>query len=174
MVTQNEIDRQLKAISAKFAFWGGSEVRELEHIILPGETIRYAINGWYEQGFALLVITDHRVMLIDKKPLHLTVEDVRFDMISELDFNQGVFDARLEIFTVNKALKFNAFKVALLRQATAYLQGRVIELRMAPTPTNMSLQSMLGGQQVGEIEHRITNPYTKVPLMMRRRITKQL
>lgn len=175
MVTKSEIDKQLRHIGAKFSFWGKAEVSELEHIILPGETIRYAINGWYEFGFALLCVTNHRVILIDKKPLHLTIEDIRFDMISELDYNQRTFDSALTILTVNKTLKFESFKVGLLRQATAYLQGRVIELRMAPTPGNMPLQSMLGGgTRVEELEHRITNPYTKVPLMMRRRIGRQL
>lgn len=172
MITKSEVDKQLRAIGANFSFWGKAEARELEHIVLPGETIMYAINGRYEFGFAMLVVTNQRVILIDKKPLYLTLEDIRFDMISELDFSQRVFDATIVIYTVNKTLRFSALNVGGLRSATAYLQGRVIELRMAPTPTNMSLQRMLGAAQVESIEHRVTNPYTKVPLIMRRRLSR--
>ncbi len=172
MVTRHEIDRQLRAIGADFRFWGRSEVAELEHIILPGEQIMYAINGRYENGFALLCVTNQRVIVIDKKPLYLTLEDVRYDMMSELDFSQRVFDASLTIYTVNKTIRFMALKVSLLRQATAYIQGRVIEIRMGPSPA-VSMQRMINGQEhVTPIEHRVINPYTKMPLIMRRRVSR--
>lgn len=176
MVTHHEIDRQLKAIGADFRFWGRGEMRELEHIIIPGEQIMYCINGRYEGGFAMLCVTNQRVVLIDKKPLYLTIEDIRFDMISELDFNQRLLDSTLVVYTINKTLRFTVLKSALLRRATGYLQGRVIELRMhASSPVVTSLQRMTGDEsarQVTQLEHRVTSPYTKVPLMMRRRVSR--
>lgn len=175
MVTRHEIERQLKAIGADFRFWGRGEAKELEHIILPGEQIRYAINGRYEGGFAMLCVTDQRAILIDKKPMYLTLEDIRYDMISELDFSQRLFDATILIYTLNKSLRFTALKAGLLRKAMAYLQSRVIELRtQTPSTVTTSLQRMMTGAEpeVASIEHRVTNPYTKVPLMMRRRISR--
>lgn len=173
MVTRHEIERQLKAIGADFRFWGRGEVRELEHIILPGEQIMYAINGRYEGGFAMLCVTNQRTILIDKKPMYLTLEDIRYDMISELDFSQRLLDATLVIYTLNKTLRFTALKTGLLRKAMTYLQSRVIELRtQAPSVVTTSLQRMMSEPEVNAIEHRVTNPYTKVPLMMRRRISR--
>lgn len=175
MVTRHEIERQLKAIGADFRFWGRAEARELEHIIVPGENITYAINGRYEGGFAMLCITDQRAVLIDKKPMYLTLEDIRYDMISELDFSQRLVDATLMIYTLNKTLRFTAIKMGALRKAMGYLQGRVLELRMqTSSPVTTSLQRMIGESEteVSTIEHKVTNPYTKVPLMMRRRVSR--
>jgi hypothetical protein len=86
MVTFATVEQQLKAAGCNFRFWGRSELRELCNILLPGETIAQAVNGQYEAGFALLCATDFRVLLIDKKPKYLTLKDIRFDMITELDF----------------------------------------------------------------------------------------
>ena len=79
-------------------------------IILPDEEIFECVNGIYEGGFALLVATDVRVLLIDKKPLnYLTVEDLRFDMINEIDYNHRVFGAHVDITTGNRELKFRSY-----------------------------------------------------------------
>ena len=186
MVTHHEVQRQLKAIGANFSWWGHSEARELEHVLVPGETITYCLNGRYEGGFAMLCVTDQRIILIDKKPMYLTLEDIRYDMLSEVDFNQRLIDSTIIVCSVNKTLRFTALKSSLLRKATAYIQNRVMEFRHQPAPQQQQAEAQptatvpLGQtlpqqaivNSVQPIEHRITNPYTKVPLMMRRRVSR--
>lgn len=175
MVTHHEILRQLKAIGVEVRFWGRAEIRELEHILVPSETIMYLLNGRWEGGFATLCITDQRVILVDKKPMYLTLEDIRYDMISEVDFSQRLIDATINICTVNKTLRFTSFKAINLRKATAYLQNRVMEFRqqhMMPVQAYPYIETPVKNNAVNSIEHRITNPYTKVPLMMRRRVSR--
>ncbi len=88
MVSKKSVEAQLKRIHFNYLAWGKTEIQELPNIILPEEHILECVNGMYEGGFALLVATDMRVLLIDKKPLnYLTVEDLRFDMISEIDLS---------------------------------------------------------------------------------------
>jgi hypothetical protein len=173
MVTHHEIQRQLKAIGAEIRFWSRAEIRELEHILVPNETIMYCISGRYEGGFAVLCITDQRTILIDKKPLYLTLEDIRYDMVSEVDFNQRLIDATISICTVNKKLNFTSLKASHLRKATAYLQNRVMEFRQQHMmPQTGYIETPIQGTTVSSLEHRVTNPYTKVPLMMRRRVSR--
>jgi hypothetical protein len=177
MVTSHEVQRQLKAIGADFSFWGRAEAAELEHVLVPGENIRYCLNGRYEGGFAMLCITDQRIILIDKKPFYLTLEDVRYDMVSEVDFSQRLLNATIQICTVNKKLIFTAWKAKLLRQATAYLQNRVMEFRQHSMMMPAQVASINDSQLTHEpavkaLVHRVTNPYTKVPLMMRRRVSR--
>lgn len=191
MVAHDEVLRQLDTIGAGIKWWGRAEVRELRHILVPGESIMYCINGRYEGGFAMICITDQRVLLIDKKPLYLTLEDIRYDMVSEVDFSQRLIDATLSIHTLNKTLRFRALKVALLRRATSYVQGRVMEFRHQPHPSQYQTQAAPQQQAVpvqaqaidqepqpiiestvNSLEHRVTNPYTRVPLMMRRRVSR--
>lgn len=173
MVTRQEIDRQLKAIGVKSGWWGRAEIKELEHIIEPGETIMYCINGYYQNGFAMLCITDHRVLLIDKKPLYLTVEDVNYDMISEVDFDGRLIDSSVNIHTISKNMKFTCWSGPILRKATAYLQRRILEFRRQSILTEqiMSMQKN-DDPVVNSIEHKITNQYTKVPFALRRRLPR--
>lgn len=175
MVTKQEIERQLNAIGAKFTWWGKAEVKELEHIIEPSETIMYCINGRYEGGFAMLCVTDRRALLIDKKPLYLSLEDLRYDMISEVAFDGRLVDSTIIIYSSAKQLRFTSFKGDKLRKATAYLQRRVMEIRQHPQSAagqfvQQAVDNLQGG--VHSYEYRITNPYTKIPLMMRRKIPR--
>lgn len=129
MVTLATIEKQLKAVGCNFRFWGRAELRELCHVLLPGETIAMAVNGQYEGGFALLCATDYRVLLIDKKPRYLTLKDIRFDMITELDYGGGMLNSTVRIYTPNKEMKFSAMNSVKLRKLFTHTQHKVMELR---------------------------------------------
>lgn len=129
MVQADEVTRQLKRIKADFHLWGKGEARELPRILLPGEIIQQAIMGRYTGGFAMLCATDQRLLLIDKKPFYLTIEDIRYDMLSELDYRHQLLDATLHIQTINKQLRFTSWDRKRMEQVSAYVQQRVSELR---------------------------------------------
>ena len=129
MVTLATVEQQLKAIGCNFRFWGRAELRELCEILLPGETIAMAVNGQYEGGFALLCATDFRVLLIDKKPKYLTLKDIRFDMITELDFAGRMLNSTIRIYTPNKELRFTTPSNMRLRKLFTYTQHKVMEIR---------------------------------------------
>jgi|GEM_PF-857506 hypothetical protein len=128
-VKWKELEDQLKKIGCNFAFWGRSELHELANVLLPGETVEHCVNGSYEGGFAMLVATDQRVLLIDKKPLYLTLEDVRFDMVAEVDFNHRLLNSNIFICTPNKSLRFIGYNHMRLRKLFHYVQTRVAEIR---------------------------------------------
>lgn len=130
MVSATVIEEQLKKIGFNYHGWGRTEVKELRNIILPDEQIYECVNGFYEGGFALLVATDVRVLLIDKKPLnYLTVEDLRFDMINELDYNHRLFGAYISISAGNKNLKFTSINQPRLRTLIGHVQRCMAELK---------------------------------------------
>lgn len=129
MVSLAVIDAQLKQVGCSIRMWGRAEVKELCEILLPGETIAVAVNGQYDAGFAMLVATDFRVLLIDKKPKYLTLKDIRFDMITELDFANRLMDSTIRIFTPNRELRFIALNSAKLRKLFTHTQHKVMELR---------------------------------------------
>jgi len=123
------LEDQLKRIGCNFRFWGRAELRELANILLPEEVVEHCVNGQYEGGFALLAATNQRVLLIDKKPMYLTLEDIRFDMISEIDFNHRLLDATVFICTPNKSLRFTAYNQGRLRKLFQFTQTQVMEIR---------------------------------------------
>lgn len=126
MVHANEVAKQLKDLGASFRFWCRAEIKELPKILFENEKIKHLIIGRYEGGFALLCATDHRVLLIDKKPFYLTLEDIRYDMVSDVQYNHRLIDASLRLGTMHKTITFIGYNQAKLRQFTNYIQEQVL------------------------------------------------
>lgn len=129
MVDLQKVESQLHKAGMKNRFFGKPEVRELCHILSPNEVITHAVLGQYEGGIALMVTTNYRVLLIDKKPWFLTMEDIRYDLVSEVDFYSRLIDATVSLITINKTLMFNSFRRERLRELVRYIQHKVMELR---------------------------------------------
>jgi Bacterial PH domain len=129
MAKLTNVEAQLKAIGCNFRYLGRPEIRELEHIIMPGEEISQCVNGQYEGGTALLCATNHRLLLIDKKPLYLTIEDIRYNMIAEVGYSHRLLDATIRIFTTSKSLNFTTMSRARLRKILNIVQHEVTHVR---------------------------------------------
>lgn len=147
MVELSEIDKQLKEIGLNNRFFGRPEVRELRHILADDEKIDHAVNGHYEGGFALLLTTDRRVLLIDKKPFFLSMEDIRYAMISEVDLCTRLLDTTITINTIRKQLRFMSWSRDRLRDLMHHVQHRVMELRQqGGDDWQVQLQSQVAAQ----------------------------
>jgi Bacterial PH domain len=130
MVHISLIEARLSHLGVKLSRWFRAEVRELQHVLFDGEEIIAAVPGRYFAGYALLVATDHRVLLIDKRALFMNIEDIRYDMIAETDFNSQLSGATLQIFTLNKQHRFSSMKYKRqLRDLCNYIQQRIMEMR---------------------------------------------
>lgn len=130
MVSKQIVHEQLGRLDFKPHGWGQAEVGELPNILLPDEQIYDLVNGFYEGGFALLVATDVRLLLIDKKPLnYLTVEDLRYDQINELDYSHRLMGAYITISSGSKTLKFRSYNQPRLRKVISHVQHCMAELK---------------------------------------------
>lgn len=130
MQSADQFNAQLKRIGYSSHFWGHFEIRELRYILMDNETVVQIVNGYYEGGLAMLCATDRRLLLIDKKPMNfLAVEDIRFDMISELDYSYKLTRATVGILTPTKKLYFSSFNMRHLRILLQYVQQCVVSLR---------------------------------------------
>ena len=159
------------------------------------------VNGYYDGGFALLCVTNYRVLIVDKKPLALTVEDLRYDMIAEVDYSSRVFTSVFHVYTPMRTLIFTSWSISKLRTSMNYIQQRVMELRnndylmgqfmQQNQPKSVTFASGKRWQRqavpqmvptkstsekpVAEFDayklpvRPMLNPYTKVPLLSRRR-----
>jgi len=168
MVTADIVQKQLEAIGVEFRLWGKAELRELERILVPNETVVHCVKGRYEGGFAVLVTTDKRLLLIDKKPFFLTLEDFRYDMISEIEYDHRLLDSTVRLRTSSKELRFTSTRINKLRALTAYTQDRMMAVKQNP----IILHAVSNAEGVTEFEYQATNPYTKVPLIMRKRVSR--
>lgn len=130
MISKSTLDKQLKQIHFNGYGWGRTEVKELCNILMPSEEIDECVNGFYEAGFALLVATKDRLLLVDKKPLnYLVVEDMRFDMISEFDYNHRLIGADINVSAGTKTLRFTSWNKTRLRRLLSFVQFRMTEIK---------------------------------------------
>jgi hypothetical protein len=193
MTDKNTVKQQLKRIGADVRFWGRSEANELPKILFPGEQIMHALNGRYERGFALFCATDQRLLLLDKKPLILCFEDMRYEMVSEVDYTEEILTATLKLQTPGRTLRFRSFRINRLRNLTSFIQEEVSRFRHAgheeqyPHPVNRQPQfyneylqdstsptASVNGvhQQPASYMSYPTNPYRQQQLQARRRVPK--
>jgi hypothetical protein len=111
--------------------------------------------------------------------MFLTLEDIRFDMIAEIDYHARLLDSTVHIITPNRKLVFRSWNQKRLRVLLNYTQARVMEIRQhfmvqqfqAARQTNQDRVTAVGSLVVqGHTQHALPmNPYTKAPLLMRRR-----
>jgi hypothetical protein len=129
MVSLQSVEEQLKRLGCNFKFWGRAEIKELSVILMPDEVIAQCTNGHYEGGFALLAATDRRILLVDRKPMFLTLEAISYDMIAEIDFSNRLLNSTLRFFTFNKSLVFTSWNHKRLRTIHTYTNQRVADIR---------------------------------------------
>lgn len=188
MLSLSQVENQLKQVGCNFRFWGRGEIRALREVLLSDETIAHVANGHYDGGFAMLVVTDQRLLLVDHKPMFLSVEDIRFDMIAELDYSSQLLSSTIRISTPSRTLRFVSWSQYHLREVLNYTQKRMQELRQQYTAVSQQMQTvpqmlfdaqgngiLLGGfaLQTGGFQRPLQmplNPYAnRAPVLMRRR-----
>jgi hypothetical protein len=144
MVSYQKVHDQFKALQMNPDGWGHTEVKELCNILSTDEVVEAAVNGYYEAGFALLVATKHRVLIVDKKPLnYLTVEDMRFDMINEFDYQHRLLGAQIKINSGSKVLHFTSLNQVRLRRVMSYVQHRMTQIKQEAVSQQESQQHHL-------------------------------
>jgi hypothetical protein len=144
MISTQQVQEQLKAVGASFTWFGRPEVRELPNILMPGEQLVHCLVGWHQGAIALLCATDQRLLIIDKRPLLLNIEDLRYEMIIEVDYAARILDAGLSIHTSLKQLHFRALNQAKLRRMRDLLQERILAARqqLPASPNNATSTNM--------------------------------
>jgi hypothetical protein len=186
MVSLSLIEQQLRRAGFQIHFWVRPEVRELPRILMDGETIQQCVSGRYTGGYALLCVTNHRLLLVDRKLMFLSLEDIRFDMIVELDYSSQWINGTMHIVTPTRKLSFISRDQDHLRTLLRYAQQRVTEIRqnyyvqrqdqiqeqfqqMPQQQRNPKIVAgMVGGMAMQGNNSMTVNPYIKMPILTHR------
>ena len=158
MVDYALVQSQLNSLGLSYNLFGKPETKELANVLNEGEEIYHCIFGFYQGGSALLVATSSRLLLIDKRPFFVNLEDIRYEMINEVDFAGRLLDAAVQLHTGSKQLKFRSFADARLRKLCSFVQDQITRARQ--------LEHMIETVKPAASEWR---PYTLLP---RRRVNK--
>ena len=121
MVAKRTLASQLNKIGFRSRIFGYREVAELQKILMPGESVLQCAYGYYDGGSGLFAVTDHRVLLIDKKPLFLNIEELSHESIRSVQTEVGFLYATISVVTVNKKLVFRSVSDARLKHALSLI-----------------------------------------------------
>lgn len=83
------------------------DVRHLPLVIRPTEHIRGIVYGYDKGESMLLVATDHRIVVLRKKPLYVSQDDIAYYVVSGVSFSHAglgstvTLHTRLDDFTVH-------------------------------------------------------------------------
>lgn len=126
MVGTKEVLRQFHRLNVKPSYLARAEIKELGNILVPGEQLAAVVFGWYDNGLALLCCTDQRVLLLDKKPFFLKMEDLRYDKIAEIRFLNRLLDSTVILSYAGQTLEFKSWNQRALRKLMAYVQEAIM------------------------------------------------
>ncbi|MBA2466858.1 MAG: PH domain-containing protein [Sphingomonas sp.] len=98
MPSFEEVKQQLSGLDNRSTVLGRKEIAELPKILWEGETIRGAIQGFYNSRIGLLVSTDRRLIFVDKGWARLKVEDFPYDKITSIQYEVGWLFGDITIF----------------------------------------------------------------------------
>lgn len=97
------------------------ETHNLEYIVHPGESIKGIIYGHYTQksgqqatlnGRGMLVVTNKRVIFVDKKPLYVRFDQITFGIISGITYAKaGIASANVTLRTRTGDYTFRTFNL---------------------------------------------------------------
>lgn len=154
MISILKIEEQLHEIGFRAHGWGRGEIKELCKILADEEVILQCANGYYQNGFAMLIATNHRLLLVDQKPMFLTLEAVWYDKIGQIDYNHRLLNSTLCISSPSKDINFTSMNQARLRQILAYAQERMMAARGQNSTINNS-----NNQEYSRNYPQFTSPY---------------
>lgn len=125
MVNKRSVKDQLHHSGFRYRIFGRSEANELANIINSDETIIHCVYGHYHGGSGLIVATDSRVILVDKRAFYLNVESMPFENIRDIDFGSNMLQGILYMHYGTKRIVFRSISDAHLRKLKDYVSAKL-------------------------------------------------
>lgn len=105
MYSCEELKEIINDVSADKQSAKQKEVKELPHILRENEQIKNAATGILESSYCLLVVTDQRVILVDKGLLYgLKVHEIGYDKLSSIEYETGIIFGKLIFATAGSVM----------------------------------------------------------------------
>lgn len=103
-VDRKIVQQQLEALGDFYQFFTSKEIRFLPQILAENETIHGLTSGLYEGKTWIIVITDMRLLFLDKGMLYgLRQIDMPLSQISSISHKSGLFFGELQVSTASGA-----------------------------------------------------------------------
>lgn len=107
------------------------ETKYLQAVIKPDETILGVVFGRYVRstsstvGRGVLVATDQRLLLIDRKPLFTNVDEFAYDAVGGVKYAHAVLAGTVTVHVVGGDIKLRTFNDKCARIFTGAVEGQL-------------------------------------------------
>ncbi len=125
-----EIVRQLRLVGLNNNLWGWSEIKRLPSVLEDDEQILRAVSGFYQGGHALVIATDKRILFLDGKMMSFKVEDIHYEMVSEVIHVTGIFTAKLRIRCISNEIELTSYAQRNVRDFATFVDAKVNSIRL--------------------------------------------
>jgi hypothetical protein len=105
------------------------EMAELPKLLIPGEKVLGVISGFSHGNTVLLAVTSDRLLVVDKKWVRLSYEDIRYESINEVTYSQQGFLAGTKFYVMGRDFVFKSWYRKELRMLVQFVQDKMFELR---------------------------------------------
>lgn len=127
-MTQTTSEPMVKTLT-RLNYFSRKEMAELPNLLMPGEEVMAVITGFYTAGTAILCVTSKRLLLVDKKWIRLSYEDVRFESIREINYSHQALMASVKFYFAGREMQFKSWYKNELRMAAQLIQHKMFEVR---------------------------------------------
>lgn len=134
-------------------FFSGRELAELPKVLISGEQVLAVLSGMYTAGTAILCVTSHRLILIDKKLIRLSLEDIRFESIREIHYSRQPLTASIRLYYAGREMQFRTWHKKELRVLSQLVQQKMFEVSERKTGGASTV-----GQKKTEHKYLKSNP----------------
>lgn len=138
-VDRKIVQQQLDALGDFYKFFTSKEIRYLPEILAENETIHGLTSGMYEGKTWIIVITDMRMLFLDKGMLYgLRQIDMPLSQISSISHKSGLFFGELQVSTASGAKCIGSIAKRDILKLCSIISGLIHGSRKkaaAPTPS---------------------------------------
>ncbi|MBC7953143.1 MAG: PH domain-containing protein [Rhodospirillaceae bacterium] len=133
MPTLEQIQQQIKQASGLDSSLWKREVKELPSILTETEAVEAILQGVYGNNLGVFVATMSRILFVDKGMFGgLKVEEFHYEKISSVQFETGLIQGKLKIFTSGNTAEITNCDKRLVRLFAEYVQGRLSAPKVSP------------------------------------------
>jgi hypothetical protein len=131
MISHRELTRQIRLAGFHNTLIGWSAIRQLPVLLDDNEVIQRVVSGLYEGGHGVLVATDKRMIFLDKKIMSCRIEDVHYDMVSDVEHFLGILTARIKVHCISGTIELTSLSHHQVRAMAVFVDARINELRQS-------------------------------------------
>lgn len=130
-INKVELKHQLLGLGADKLDLMFPETGAIPYVLHPGERMRGITYGRYKQdegkvvGRGVLIATDDRVFLLDKKPTYVKLDEVIYDAISGIAYGRVFFTSTVLLHTKQGEIRLRTFNQKAAYQLVEAIEDRI-------------------------------------------------